>query len=812
VRQSKKGFLLYDSAGQRNGYVDLIRIAEGKLEVHGWSLSDKVTLILGDRRIETVPSIVRHDVAAVNGSNADEKVGFVLKLPIAASPWLLVCQTGNQHFVHEIPGFGKIGTRVAQLRILPVVARSLVRATPEILKWTLHRDDLARAALIARLGLEDIQQITEINPDLFAPSRDGAKMDDQKITIVLPVYDAFEILQGALDRVLRHTDLPWRLVIVEDCSSDRKVRPFLRTWVSDVAKRSDAQIDLIENQENLGFIRSVNRALEKALDYGDHVVLLNSDALVPDGWASRLIRPILTHENVASVTPMSNDAEIFNVPLICKKAALEPGQADRIDAVARRMNPEADLASAPTGVGFCMAMNIEYIRRFPALDVSFGKGYGEEVDWCQKVRGIGGRHLGLPGLFVEHRGGSSFGSVEKQKLVERNNAVIAGRYPRYNSDVQDFIRHDPMSSARLALSIAWAAECATMPLSIYLAHSLGGGAEMYLERRIRSDIETNKAAIVLRVGGPSRWQIECHFADGVNTGLTNDFTLLTQILNPIGSRKLVYSCGVGDRDPATLPDHLLSLKRPADTLEVLVHDYFPVSPSYSLVASTGKYHGVPDEKSTDAAHTSRLQSGRKVSLIQWRRKWRKLLEAAEDITVFSEDSRRLILTAFPGVGRCIRVRPHVLLERIPKVKRPGSKTPVIGVLGNLAPHKGAGVVADMARYLQGNSSTKLVLIGNIDPAYDLGNDTKIHGSYEIPDIPTLIDRYKISHWFIPSIWPETFSYTTHEAIATGLPVVCFDIGAQAEAVRAAPNGRTIPIELTNKSAEAIIAAILDEQS
>ena len=54
----------------------------------------------------------------------------------------------------------------------------------------------------------------------------------------------------------------------------------------------------------------------------------------------------------------------------------------------------------------------------PEFDTTFGRGYGEEVDWCQKVRALGGRHLGLPGLFVEHRGGESFGSEEKLKLVE----------------------------------------------------------------------------------------------------------------------------------------------------------------------------------------------------------------------------------------------------------------------------------------------------------------------------------------------------------------------------------------------------------
>ena len=46
-------------------------------------------------------------------------------------------------------------------------------------------------------------------------------------------------------------------------------------------------------------------------------------------------------------------------------------------------------------------------------------------------------------------------------------------------------------------------------------------------------------------------------------------------------------------------------------------------------------------------------------------------------------------------------------------------------------------------------------------------------------------------WLIPSIWPETFSYAVHEALATGLPVFVFDLGAQAHAAAAAENGHLL---------------------
>ena len=57
---------------------------------------------------------------------------------------------------------------------------------------------------------------------------------------------------------------------------------------------------------------------------------------------------------------------------------------------------------------------------------------------------------------------------------------------------------------------------------------------------------------------------------------------------------------------------------------------------------------------------------------------------------------------------------------------------------------------------------------------------KFLGKYEVTDLPNILERENIDLVFIPSIWPETFSYTTEEAINMGVAVACFNIGAPAE--------------------------------
>ena len=816
----KPGFAILDERGNGIGYVEWIAVVGNRLRVEGWCDAERLALVAPGSRVMVIPSLNRPDVQAARGGNAN--LGFVLDAPYSAQQTLLSVETGSLRYMQPLSIFDRADLRRGARSLVWPFLRDMIGVIPHAAVWVMRRDPAAKARIKAALGFGDRRPVASMNVELFRdpdkPVAVPVGLTDTRITIVLPVYNAFDLLAEVLDRVERHTDLPWRIIVIEDRSSDDRVRPFLRDWAAKVEERLPGQVILIENEYNLGFIQSVNTALVAASRFGDHVILLNSDAFVPKNWASRLVRPILAHDNVATVTPMSNDAEIFSVPVICTRTPLAAGEADLIDDMALTFEPDAELAVTPTGVGFCMAMNKRYLAMVPQLDTGFGRGYGEEVDWCQKVRLKGGRHLGLPGLFVEHRGGTSFGSAEKLKLVLANNAVISRRYPTYDAEVQEFIRHDPLATPRLALAIAWAAhrQPGGVAMPVYLAHSMGGGADEYLKGRIADDIREGGSAVVLRIGTGYRWQIELHCATGKVRGVTQDAGLMARLLAPIVRRRVVYSCGVGDSDPVTLPDHLLALaEAPGSTLEVLFHDYFPVSPSYTLLNDQGVYLGLPDLTVPDAVHRNRRPDGRSVSLADWQAAWGRLIIAADEVVCFSRDSAEKVAAVWPAAG-AILVRPHGMLHAVPHVTPPqGHPRPVIGVLGNIGHQKGVAVLAEMSRLLARSRDADLVVIGNIDPAFPLTPPAVVHGNYQLRDIPDLVARYGISCWLIPSIWPETFSYATHEVLATGLPVWCFDLGAQAEAVRTAMRcgapGGVIALHEGRAPTETLTDVILSEK-
>lgn len=798
------GCVLHSDQGVKLGYLEELRLYQGRLYLRGWTLASELSIRLGATQIKHCPREEREDVAQALG--CDRHVGFRASLPFEEGQLQLDLYTGHEHVRIRHKVKIKIARQKAKLRLAWRFWRETIPLLPMIVRGLRQGDtDLPRRIKVAlRLGPVESGSLLEagfLRPEASAPSQ-GMSVPRQDgpqgfITVILPIYNAFDLLPETLSRVMRNTDLPFRLILIEDGSPDTRVRPWLRDWITHHQKldQMHTQIELVENPDNLGFIGAVNRgftlAQEKPQDGSQAVtgpvILLNSDAMVPANWASRLVAP-LADPSIASVTPLSNDAEIFTAPVICARHDLSDDQGDAIDAaLSARVSIDAPSVKAPTGVGFCMALSRDWLERLGGFDASFGRGYGEEVDWCRRADALGGAHVVVPGLFVEHRGGASFGA-EKLALVQKHNGIITARYPNYDRLVQEFIRTDPLITARLVAALAWADSLPDLDtIPVYIGHSMGGGAENYLQDRIRAD----KVSIVLRLGGMHRCRIEMTTPQGRLVANSEDLGMIVQLLAPISKRRVIYSCAVGDPDLGALPDFLQNLAKDV-ALEILFHDYLPLSPSYTLLDKDGVYRGLPDPMHPDSAHQYRRPNGETISLASWQAAWSEVITMSERVHVFSESSAEIVMQAYPQAAEKLRITPHRLSQEIPVLTLSQTKRVVIAALGAIGPQKGAAVLSALSKALPGRKDMDLVLIGRIAPGYPLASGTLIHGSYAIEDIPHLAQRYKVTHWLIPSIWPETFSYTVHECLATGLPTLAFDLGAQGDAVRQAGNGILLP--------------------
>lgn len=265
------------------------------------------------------------------------------------------------------------------------------------------------------------------------------------VDVVVPVYGSRALALQAIDSVLAAaTRENFELVVVDDASPD----PLLRGELQALAEAG--LITLMENERNVGFVGAVNRGF--ALHPSRDVVLLNSDARVFGDWLDRLLAALRT-PRTATATPLSNAATILSYPAtLCENhlpADADIAQWDRLCAASGM-----PVVEIPTGVGFCLAVRRDCLDQIGGFDRErFGRGYGEENDFCLRATAAGWRHVAVPGLFVWHRGGTSFGE-EREILVEAAQATIETLHPGYAAMVGKFIDKDPLEPARRALDIA----------------------------------------------------------------------------------------------------------------------------------------------------------------------------------------------------------------------------------------------------------------------------------------------------------------------------------------------------------------------
>lgn len=294
---------------------------------------------------------------------------------------------------------------------------------------------------------------------LFVPPAPTAAREGKKnpVDVLIPVYDGLEETLECINSALEARKLnrtPHRLVVIED----KTPVPALAKALKVLAAKG--KITLVHNQVNLGFIRSMNRAM--AMSPNKDVVWLNADTRVHGAWLDRLHAVAYSANDIASVTPFTNNGELMSFPRsqICHDMPDAKAQAE-LDELARQVNSEP--VEIETGCGFCLYIKRAALDKVGYLDeVHLIRGYGEETDWCLRARGQGWRHMGAPNVFVAHKGGISFGT-EKNLRVAHNNAILRKRYPEAPERYKLFCQRDPIKPARDALQRARLAQFKKFP-------------------------------------------------------------------------------------------------------------------------------------------------------------------------------------------------------------------------------------------------------------------------------------------------------------------------------------------------------------
>jgi len=92
------------------------------------------------------------------------------------------------------------------------------------------------------------------------------------ISVVLPTRNRLKTLRDALDSVLSQSYSNLEVVLIDDCSDQEN-----KVGIEEMA-RKDSRVRIIRNEENIGFVRSLNKGIREAS--GEYIARLDDD----DSW------------------------------------------------------------------------------------------------------------------------------------------------------------------------------------------------------------------------------------------------------------------------------------------------------------------------------------------------------------------------------------------------------------------------------------------------------------------------------------------------------------------------------------------------
>ena len=117
----------------------------------------------------------------------------------------------------------------------------------------------------------------------------------------------------------------------------------------------------------------------------------------------------------------------------------------------------------------------------------------------------------------------------------------------------------------------------------------------------------------------------------------------------------------------------------------------------------------------------------------------------------------------------------------------------VGVIGQISTHKGAAEVAALGRHIHDEGlAARITIFGNLEHPAPTSVVSQT-GTYAPDALHSLCAEQGVNVFWFPSICPETFSFVLHEMKAMGLPILAYDVGAQADALATHPTGRLVAL-------------------
>jgi GT2 family glycosyltransferase/glycosyltransferase involved in cell wall biosynthesis len=623
----------------------------------------------------------------------------------------------------------------------------------------------------------------------------------ERIDIVIPVFRGEAAVRRCLESVFASDAVSVAdIVVVDDASPEPAVSEYLQ------ALAAENKVTLLRHEHNQGFVESVNEAADLHPDRD--FVILNADTEVAGDWLKRLQFHAACNAAVATVTPFSNNATIASFPKLAESNVLPRGETTTgLHALFSNANHQSGI-EIPTAVGFCVLIRRAAWQEAGGFDTVFGRGYGEEVDFCCKLSASGWQHQLAADVFVFHEGGVSFGAEADDRKVAAQ-AIVDERYPGYSDAVQQWIQTDPALPSRLKVDLARINRRAG-PRWLFISHAYGGGVQQHIDdltALIRDELDGVVWLLQPRDEHSARltW---CGEDSDLDIPIAHDQldAVLPPLVSELGIQRLHFHHFAG------LPASVLQMHKVLGLpFDVTFHDFHTVCPQTHFITRDGDFCGRPNVESCERCVAERPDPWG-LGIRDWRATFGDWLSQAERLIYPNSSVRDIVSDYFPELSGEVWPHPERSLSEFAGHAERSLSRRKVALIGSMSDVKGLHRLRALAELaLSGTEPVEFVVIGpTLAP---LGPDTPanvtVTGQYDASELPNILARERPDSILFLSVVPETYNFALSAALATGLPIVALDAGAIGERLKSVEGMSVLPLDA---SVEQVLDAVIAVES
>ena len=478
---------------------------------------------------------------------------------------------------------------------------------------------------------------------------------------------------------------------------------------------------------------------------------------LPEAWDLRLLWTALRHDGVGIATPL----QIRKVPrgiesyaafdqLCCLHSSLEPRACPPLFSCAY-VSPAAACAvlrqwkDSPSRAGFAAFEEILGRLRFRSLVVD---------------------HVAVGGVTLPP-------SAATRKHEKIANAV-----------------HRKMGAGAAS---GFSMRSLLAPRSLHVLHSWGGGSDRWVKDYCAAD-QKGKSFVLLSINthetlGCQLWlyrdprdhqPIRQYRLDPQINGTAVEHesyaNLLANILEEFGIESIIVSSLIG---------HSLDVLRTGRPTVIVCHDYYPFCPALNITFESVCHSCNEGELTACTLHNPHNRFFGHVPVFYWlqlRKTFaRTVLERHIPMLAPSKSVVAHYSQLLPELARAFRVVPHgtrrlrIAVGRSARAE--GFDRLKVIVLGALTLNKGREIVRDIADDLGKFADLYLVGAGIDGRRLAQDNGIRVIERYVWHNLPELIAEIGPDLALLPSVVPETFSYTLQELFDLGIPVLATCLGS-----------------------------------